>query len=222
MTTLNAAAAGGHGRGRRRGGDRRHRVRAARPPAQDARGERASRRGWTRRRARCSPASSTWPQRGVVPGGTEPQPRVRWTPPPTGATLTQPEQLVLADAQTSGGLLIATRHPERAARRARRTRGRPLRDRRGRSRAARAASGRRPARAPGSSPWSGISERLGSICTCNGRAPHALEPHGIRMTELDGVFFKEIVEQGLREFPNECCGLIAANGDGAPGQGLRR
>lgn len=32
------------------------------------------------------------------------------------------------------------------------------------------------------------------------------------MTELDGVFFKEIVEQGLREFPNECCGLIAASG----------
>jgi len=30
------------------------------------------------------------------------------------------------------------------------------------------------------------------------------------MTELDGVFYKEIVEQGLREFPNECCGVIAA------------
>ena len=36
------------------------------------------------------------------------------------------------------------------------------------------------------------------------------------MTELDGVYFKEIVEQGLREFPNECCGVIAANGDGLP------
>ncbi|HEX9124606.1 MAG TPA: M67 family metallopeptidase [Actinomycetota bacterium] len=33
--------------------------------------------------------------------------------------------------------------------------------------------------------------------------------------ELDGVFFKEIVEQGLREFPNECCGLVAAK-DGLP------
>ena len=32
------------------------------------------------------------------------------------------------------------------------------------------------------------------------------------MTELDGVFYKEIVEQGLREFPNECCGVIAAAG----------
>ena len=36
------------------------------------------------------------------------------------------------------------------------------------------------------------------------------------MTELDGVFTKEIVEQGLREFPNECCGLIAADGAGRP------
>lgn len=32
------------------------------------------------------------------------------------------------------------------------------------------------------------------------------------MIELDGVFHKEIVEQGLREFPNECCGVIAAEG----------
>jgi [CysO sulfur-carrier protein]-S-L-cysteine hydrolase len=30
------------------------------------------------------------------------------------------------------------------------------------------------------------------------------------MVELDGVFYKEIVEQALREFPNEACGLIAA------------
>jgi proteasome lid subunit RPN8/RPN11 len=30
------------------------------------------------------------------------------------------------------------------------------------------------------------------------------------MSELDGVFYKEIVEQALREFPNECCGVIAA------------
>ena len=31
------------------------------------------------------------------------------------------------------------------------------------------------------------------------------------MSELDGVFFKEILDHGLREFPNECCGLIAAD-----------
>lgn len=30
------------------------------------------------------------------------------------------------------------------------------------------------------------------------------------MAELDGVLVKEILEQGKREFPNECCGLIAA------------
>ena len=35
------------------------------------------------------------------------------------------------------------------------------------------------------------------------------------MSELDGVFAKEIVEQGLREFPNESCGVIAA-ADGVP------
>jgi len=33
------------------------------------------------------------------------------------------------------------------------------------------------------------------------------------VTELDGVLFKELVEQALREFPNECCGLIAAEDD---------
>jgi [CysO sulfur-carrier protein]-S-L-cysteine hydrolase len=35
------------------------------------------------------------------------------------------------------------------------------------------------------------------------------------MTEFDGVFFKEIVEHGLREFPNECCGVIAGR-EGTP------
>jgi proteasome lid subunit RPN8/RPN11 len=35
------------------------------------------------------------------------------------------------------------------------------------------------------------------------------------MAELDGVFYKEIVEQALRESPNEACGLIAAE-SGAP------
>jgi len=30
------------------------------------------------------------------------------------------------------------------------------------------------------------------------------------VAELDGVLVKEILEQGKREFPNECCGLIAA------------
>jgi proteasome lid subunit RPN8/RPN11 len=38
---------------------------------------------------------------------------------------------------------------------------------------------------------------------------------GARLSELDGVFTKEIVEQALREFPNESCGVIAA-ADGVP------
>src|SRR5262245_13488522 len=52
--------------------------------------------------------------RDAVPGGTQRnraylQRSVDW------GQLTKPEQLVLADAQTSGGLLIATRDPERLA-----------------------------------------------------------------------------------------------------------
>jgi proteasome lid subunit RPN8/RPN11 len=35
------------------------------------------------------------------------------------------------------------------------------------------------------------------------------------MSELDGVYYKEIVEHALREFPTECCGVIAA-ADGVP------
>ena len=36
------------------------------------------------------------------------------------------------------------------------------------------------------------------------------------MIELDGVLYKEIVEQGLREFPNECCGVIAGDANDRP------
>ena len=32
------------------------------------------------------------------------------------------------------------------------------------------------------------------------------------MSEVDGVLFKEMVEHGLREFPNEACGLLAGRG----------
>jgi [CysO sulfur-carrier protein]-S-L-cysteine hydrolase len=28
------------------------------------------------------------------------------------------------------------------------------------------------------------------------------------MTELDGVLYKELLEHGLREFPNEACGIV--------------
>jgi len=53
--------------------------------------------------------------RDVVPGGTKRNhaylgPNVDW------GQLSTPEELVLADAQTSGGLLIASLDPERTAR----------------------------------------------------------------------------------------------------------
>jgi proteasome lid subunit RPN8/RPN11 len=37
----------------------------------------------------------------------------------------------------------------------------------------------------------------------------------MQMLQIDGVLFKEMVEHGLREFPNEACGLLAGK-DGAP------
>jgi [CysO sulfur-carrier protein]-S-L-cysteine hydrolase len=43
-----------------------------------------------------------------------------------------------------------------------------------------------------------------------GRASRGPARPGEVMAELDGVFYKEIVEQSLREFPNEACGVIAA------------
>jgi proteasome lid subunit RPN8/RPN11 len=43
--------------------------------------------------------------------------------------------------------------------------------------------------------------------------PPVRRPLGDVVVELDGVLFKEIVEQALREFPNESCGLIAAEAD---------
>jgi proteasome lid subunit RPN8/RPN11 len=48
-----------------------------------------------------------------------------------------------------------------------------------------------------------------------GNARAAASHGSTDLSELDGVFYKEIVEQGLREFPNESCGVIAA-ADGVP------
>jgi proteasome lid subunit RPN8/RPN11 len=40
--------------------------------------------------------------------------------------------------------------------------------------------------------------------------------------ELDSVFYKDMVEQGLEEFPNEACGLIAADSNsGVPAKVFR-
>ncbi len=35
------------------------------------------------------------------------------------------------------------------------------------------------------------------------------------MTELEDALYEQVLEHGLREFPNECCGVIAA-ASGAP------
>ena len=48
---------------------------------------------------------------GIVPGGTQ-RNHAYVTPTTDWGTLEEPEQLVLADAQTSGGLLIATHHAD--------------------------------------------------------------------------------------------------------------
>jgi proteasome lid subunit RPN8/RPN11 len=34
--------------------------------------------------------------------------------------------------------------------------------------------------------------------------------------ELDDVLFKEVAEHGLKQFPNEACGLLAGPADGSP------
>jgi selenide,water dikinase len=54
-------------------------------------------------------------RRDVVPGGTKRN--HAWLQPTTDwGELTGPEQMILADAQTSGGLLLATEHPDDLAR----------------------------------------------------------------------------------------------------------
>ena len=108
MTTLNADAAAAMvaGRGPRR--DRRHRVRAA--------------WGTCRKMLRASGVAATvdaaavpllpgvldLAQRDVVAGGTK-RNHASVTPTTDWGACTLPEQYVLADAQTSGGLLIAAR-----------------------------------------------------------------------------------------------------------------
>ena len=57
------------------------------------------------------PGSLDLARTGVVPGGTKRN--LAFVHPATDfGDLTDPEQLVLADAQTSGGLLIATQQPD--------------------------------------------------------------------------------------------------------------
>ena len=71
------------------------------------------RRASTRGSCRCSPALWIWPSGASSRGA--PAATTRGSNLTTDwGELTQPEQLVLADAQTSGGLLIATRIPRRS------------------------------------------------------------------------------------------------------------
>ena len=84
------------------------------------RGLRAPRPRSTRRPCRSWPAPSTWPADGLVPVGHASEPRVRRRRTSTGTTPPEWERLALADAQTSGGLLIAV-----AGRAGRRPRGGP-------------------------------------------------------------------------------------------------
>ena len=108
MTTLNAGARRRRARDRRRGarGHRRHRLRAARPPARGARRVGSRRRDRPRRGAgdrRRARARRRRHGRGRHPA----QPRVRQRLASAWNGLAEAEQLLLADAQTSGGLLVA-------------------------------------------------------------------------------------------------------------------
>ena len=109
MVALNRRARAGRPGRRRRRRHRRHRVRPAGAPVQDGarlRGERRRRRGggartWTGRGTRCGPGSSA-----AAPGAT-------WTGcvRTSHADVDEDELLMLADAQTSGGLLVVGEVP---------------------------------------------------------------------------------------------------------------
>ena len=150
----------GHARGRRRGRDRRHRVRPARPPPRDAARRAGSRRASTPAPCRCSPACSTW-RAAASSRAARRRTTPSWRRTSTGASCTEPEQLLLADAQTSGGLLIATGRPGRAGVRRSQPRDRVRRDRRRSSTGAAAHVG-------STGRLAGITDPAASICTCNG------------------------------------------------------
>ena len=88
---------------------RRHRVRAARAPVQDGAGER--RDGGRRRRRRPVPGRRARRRRdGFVSGGT--RRNLAWVTPHTDfGGVAEDDRLLLADAQTSGGLLVAGEIP---------------------------------------------------------------------------------------------------------------
>ena len=111
MTALNgpasrAALAAGAGRGHRR-----HRVRAARAPRDDAALVGGRARGSTSRRCRCSTGRGMPCATGSSAAGT--RRNLEWVRPhlDVGAGVTEDDLLLLADAQTSGGLLVVGEVP---------------------------------------------------------------------------------------------------------------
>ena len=99
---------GGPGRGHHRG-HRRHRVRAAGPPVQD--GPRLGRhRGGRRRRRPLPRGGARVAARRVRPRRQQAQPRLGAAA-PRAPTSTRTSCILLADAQTSGGLLVAGEIP---------------------------------------------------------------------------------------------------------------
>ena len=110
MTTLNADASPAALAAGVAGGHRRDRVRAARPPVQAGPGLRRDDRG---DRLGRGAATSTAPGRplrdGYVSGGT--RRNLDWVRPHLETALAEDELLLLADAQTSGGLLVVGEIP---------------------------------------------------------------------------------------------------------------
>ena len=97
------------GRAGRRGarGHRRDRLRAARPPAPDAGREQSRGPPVRRRRSRCSPAPPNWPPRASSPVAPGPTPNACAASPSLHPGVPAEVGVLLHDAQTSGGLLLA-------------------------------------------------------------------------------------------------------------------
>ena len=109
MAALNARRRAGRPGRRRRGGHRRHRVRPARAPVQDGAGQRGDRGGRRGRRALPRRRAARRCADGFVCGGT--RRNLDWVRPHLDAGVAEDELLLLADAQTSGGLLVAGEMP---------------------------------------------------------------------------------------------------------------
>ena len=109
MTMLNRDASRAALRGGRTLRHRRHRLRAARSPAEDGQGQRGHRRG-----RRCRGALHRWRARSRWPTGSSPAAAVATSTgcgPTSTSRVAEDELLLLADAQTSGGLLVAGELP---------------------------------------------------------------------------------------------------------------